>query len=73
MSELKDNISKMGIRTQANLIFSMMKLMVTVLDMAQGNKIARDTLSVMAAGVSEQASELQHDVGEYVAALSDCE
>ena len=50
-----------------------MKLMVTVLDMAQGNKIARDTLSVMAAGVSEQASELQHDVGEYVAALSDGE
>lgn len=73
MSELKDNISKMGIRSQANLIFSMMKLMVTVLDMAQGNKIARDTLSVMAAGVSEQASELQHDVGEYVAALSDGE
>lgn len=71
MSELKDNISKMGIRSQANLIFSMMKFMVTVLDMAQSNKIARDILSIMATGVSEQASILLNDVGKYVSALSD--
>lgn len=71
MSDLQNNISKMEIRGQANLIFTMMKFMITVLDMVKENPIARDTLVCMAEGVLEQASILHRDVGKYVSALPD--
>ena len=73
MTALQNDISKMEIRGQANLIFTMMKFMVTVLDMVWDNPIARDTLVCMAEGVLEQATVLHRDVGKYVSALPDTE
>ena len=70
MPELMNNISKMSIRGEANLIFAMMKFMVTVLDMAIDNPIVRETLICMVESISEQANTLMHDVEEYVTTLS---
>lgn len=71
MSELKNDISKGCIRTQMNLIFAMMRLMATILDMAMNNKIACDTLDSTAEGVFEQAAILFRDIKEYTSAISE--
>ncbi len=72
MSELINDVSKNGIRSQLNLIFSMMRFLATILDMAPENKMVQETVSNIADGVTKQAAILKHDVGEYISTLSDC-
>ena len=73
MSELMNDVSKENIRSQMNLIFTMMRFLATVLDLAQNNEMVRSTLNSMSEGVLEQAAVLFRDVGEYVAQLSETE
>ena len=70
MSEMMNDISKGGIRTQMNLIFAMMRLLATILDMAQSSQIACDTLDSTAEGIFEQAAILFCDVKDYTSAVS---
>ena len=72
MSELQNDISKGSIRTQMNLIFSMMRLLATILNMAHDSQMARDTLDTTAEGIFEQAAILYHDVKDYISVVS-CE
>ena len=70
MSDIQNDISKGNIRTQMNLIFSMMRLLATILNMAQGSQMARDTLDTTAEGIFEQAAILYRDVKDYISAVS---
>lgn len=72
MSEMQNDISKGNIRTQMNLIFSMMRLLATILNMAQGSEMARETLDSTAEGIFEQAAILYRDVKDYTSAVA-CE
>lgn len=71
MSDLMNNVSKDNIRSEMNLIYTMMKFMSTILDMVPDSKIARDTLCSTAEGVFSQATDLYRDVGNYAAAIVD--
>ena len=71
MSETRNENCKEGIRTQLNLIFAMMRLLATILDMAPDNEMACATIISMAQGVSEQADVLCHDVGNYISELAE--
>ena len=73
MPETRNEISKMNIRGQLNLIYAMSKLLVSILNLAQENKVARDTLCKTAEGLLEQASILYQDIGKYTAAASNAE
>ena len=72
MSELMNDISKGNIRTQMNLIFAMMRLLATILDMAQNSQMACDTLDSTAEGILEQSAILFRDIKKYTSAVS-CE
>ena len=72
MSGMQNDIRKGSIRTQMNLIFSMMRLLATILDLAINSQIACDTLDTTAEGVLEQAAILYRDVKDYISAVS-CE
>ena len=69
MSELMNKLTKDSIRSQMNLIFSMMRFLSTIMDMAAENDIVRGTLSDTAEGIFNQAAVLNRDVNEYIAAL----
>ena len=71
MSEAMNNISKDNIRSSLNLIYSMMRFLSMIMDMADTNKIARDTLVITAEGLLNQAAELYADIGNYAAVISD--
>ncbi len=71
MSEAMNNISKDNIRSGLNLIYSMMRFLTTIMDMAATNKIARDTLVITAEGILNQAAELYADIGNYATTISD--
>lgn len=73
MPEMRNEISKLNIRGQLNLIYAMSKLLVSILDMAPDSKVARDTLSKTAEGVFEQAAILYRDIEEYTTAASGSE
>ena len=73
MPEMRNEISKLNIRGQLNLIYAMSKLLVSILDMASDSKVARDTLNKTAEGVLEQAAILYRDIEEYTAAVSSSE
>lgn len=67
MPETRNEISKLNIRGQLNLIYALSKLLVSILNLVQDNKIARDTLCKTAEGMLEQATVLYHDIGKYTA------
>lgn len=73
MSELMNKVSKDNIRGQLNLIFSMMKFLSTIMDMAADNDMVCITLSNIAEDIFNQAAVLYRDVDEYIAALPDTE
>ena len=73
MPETRNEISKMNIRGQLNLIYAMSKLLVSILNLAQENKVARDTLSKTAEGMLEQATILYRDIGRYTETVSNAE
>ena len=70
MSEIRNEISKLNIRGQLNLIFAMSKLLVSILEMAPDSKVACDTLNKTAEGVFEQAAILYRDIEEYTTDVS---
>lgn len=70
MPDVRNEISKLNIRGQLNLIYAMSKLLVSILDMAPDSKVARDTLNKTAEGVFEQAAILYRDIEEYTSAVS---
>ncbi len=71
MSELKNDVSKGCIRTQMNLIYAMMRLLASVLDLAIDSELVCDTLSKTAEGIFEQAAILYRDIEDYTAAITD--
>ena len=65
MSEIRNEVSKLNIRSELNLIFSMSKLIVAILDAAPDNAIACDTLRSTAESIMNQAAYLFGKVTEY--------
>ena len=73
MPEVRNEVSKLNIRGQLNLIYAMSKLLVSILNLVQDNKVARDTFYKTAEGMLEQATILYRDIGKYTAAVSNTE
>ena len=67
MPEVRNEVSKLNIRGQLNLIYAMSKLLASILNLVQDNKIARDTLRKTAEGMLEQMTILYCDIGNYTA------
>ena len=70
MSGLMNNISKDNIRTSLNLLYTMMKFLSMLLDLAVDSQMARETLTDTASGLFEQTAVLFHDISTYAEALS---
>ena len=69
MSDMRNEISKMAIRGELNLIYSMSKLIVSILDAAPDNKVACDTLRSVSESILNQAAYLYCKVSEYTEEL----
>ncbi len=69
MSEVRNEISKMNIRGELNLLYAMSKLIVAVLDAAPDNAVACDTLRFTAESILNQAAYLYGKVSEYTEEL----
>lgn len=67
---MQNEISKGGIRTQMNLIFAMMRLLATILNMAKSSQLACDTLDTTAESIFEQAAILYRDIRDYTSSIS---
>ncbi len=65
MSETRNEISKMTIRGELNLLFTMSKLIVAILDAAEDNPIAAETLRSVSESLLEQAAYLCGKVNLY--------
>jgi len=71
MPEIMRTIKRGTIRSQMNLIFSTMRMLSALLDMAAENDMACDTLGSLAEWVWEQAAMLRFDVKQYISAMND--
>ena len=69
MSETRNEISKMTIRGELNLLYSMSKLIVSILDAAPDNAIACETLRSVSESILNQAAYLYGKVSEYTEGL----
>ena len=65
MSEMRNEVSKLCIRGELNLLFTMSKLIVSILDAAEDNEIACDTLRTVAESLLNQAAYLYGKVSIY--------
>ena len=65
MSETRNEISKMTIRGELNLLFVMSKLIVNILDAAEDNAIACDTLRSVGESILNQAAYLYGKISLY--------
>lgn len=70
MSEIRNEISKMTIRGELNLLFTMSKMIVTILDAAEDNQIACDTLRSVSEGIFNQAAYVFGKVNAYAEDIS---
>lgn len=70
MSETRNEISKMTIRGELNLLFSMSKLVVAILDAAEDNQIACDTLRSVSESILNQAAYVFGKVCTYTEDIS---
>lgn len=70
MSEQMNSISKDSIRTEMNLVYTMLKFISMLLDMVQDTPLARETLTVTADGMFQQAAELFRDINIYADTVS---
>ncbi len=70
MSELMNKISKENIRAGMNLLYSMMKFLSMLLDLAVDSSAARETLTDTACGLFEQTAILFRDINAYAETLS---
>lgn len=71
MSEMMNKVSKENIRASLNLLYTMMKFLSMLLDLAVDSQAARETLTDTANGLFEQTALLFHDICMYAKALSD--
>lgn len=69
MPEIRNNISKMTIRGDLNLLYSMSKLIVSILDAAKDNQIACDTLRSVGECLFHQSAHLYGKICEYSESL----
>lgn len=69
MSEMRNEISKMNIRGELNLLYTMSKLIVSILDAAEDNEIACDTLRSVSEGILYQAGYVYGKVNTYAEEL----
>ena len=69
--ESRAEVSKGSIRSTMNLLFSMMKFLAVLLDLAQENSLACETLAVTADGMFQQAAELYRDINQYSEMVSE--
>ena len=65
MSETRNEVSKLCIRGELSLLFSMSKMIVSILDAAEDNEIARDTLLSVTDGLLNQAAYVCGKVNIY--------
>lgn len=65
MSEIRNEVSKLCIRGELNLLFTMSKLIVSILDAAEDNEIACDTLRSVSESMLNQAAYLYGKVSAY--------
>ena len=65
MSEIRNEVSKMCIRGELNLLFTMSKLIVSILDAAEDNEIACNTLRSVSESMLDQAAYLYGKVSTY--------
>ena len=65
MSETRNEISKMVIRGELNMLYSMSRLIVSILDAAPDSEIACDTLRSISEGILNQAAYLHGKVSLY--------
>lgn len=71
MSELQNKLDKTCIRGQLNLVYSMMKLLATILDLAADNEMARKVLADTANSLFQQNAILTHDICKYTEKLGE--
>ena len=65
MSSLRNEVSKLNIRGELNLLFSMSKMIVSIIDAAEDNRIACDTLRSVADALLNQAAYVCGKVNIY--------
>ena len=65
MTEIRNEVSKMDIRGELNTLYCMSRLIVSILDAAEDNKIACDTLRSVAEGILNQAAYMYGKVNAY--------
>lgn len=65
MSEIRNEISKLTIRGELNLLFAMSKMIVSILDSAEDNQIACNTLRSVSESILEQAAYVFGKVSIY--------
>ena len=65
MPEVRNEVSELNIRGQLNLIYAMSRLLASILNLVQDNRVARDTLCKTAEGMLEQVTILYRDIGRY--------
>ena len=69
MSEIRNEVLKQSIRGELNLIYSMSKMIVSILDAAADNAIACDTLRSVAGSMLSQVAYLHGKVNDYTEGL----
>ena len=71
--ESRAEVSKGNIRSTMNLLYSMMKFLSVLLDLASENPLACETLAVTADGMFQQAAELYRDIHQFSEKVSEAE
>lgn len=69
MSELQNSVNKLSIRGELNLLYAVSKMIATILDMAETNKVASDTLRSAADTLLDQAARLYSEIDTYTTEL----
>lgn len=65
MSETRNEISKLTIRGELNMLYAMSKLVASILDNASDNAIACDTLRSVAESILNEAAYLYGKISIY--------
>ena len=71
MSELRNEISKTTIRGELNLLYSMSKLIVTIIDAAPDSEIACNTLCSVAESIMDQATYVHTKICKYTSEIKE--
>ena len=69
MTKLMDKLSKENIRSSMNLVFTLMKFISMLLELAPDNVTARETLISTADSLFQQTAVLGCELNEYVKAM----